>query len=1000
VVDLLERRPFVGRERELSRLLGLLDAAAAGDGRTAFLAGEAGIGKSRLLARLDEEAAGRARTETGACLPLGAGALPYAPFVEILRHVVGSVDPATLPALLGPGRGVLTRLLPEIARRESELADAASDDPTAQGRLFELILGVLRRLAAERPLILGIEDLQWADRSTRELLAFLVRTLRDDPVLIVITLRTGEETESRGTLELIAELERDDGVERIDLQPFGRAEIVRQVEALLDRPMERQEVDGLVARSDGNPFFVEELVLAESTGRGAVPSVIRDVLAARVGTLHQRARDVLRAATIGGREIDEELLGQSLHLDRSTVTDALREAIADGILVRGADGAGAPVFRHALLREAFERELFPTERAALHSAYAEALVRRIADGRGTVTAAELARHWDEAGEPGRALRPMIEAARMEEAVYAWPEALVHWERALALFDDVPDAPSIAGMDRSELDGRAADCALLAGEYATAIGLGRAAIDRVDARADPALAGALHNRLRWYLWESGDRRGAAEAIEAALRLIPQTPPSRDRAQALAQHAGMLLFAGAYEASIAEARAALDMATSLDLPGEIALARGVLGWGLAAIGDIDGGLREFKAGRAIAESFPSSEGVAVAALNLSKLLDQVGRSEEQLETARTDAMEMDRRGLSRTYGALLRGYQAKAELVLGRWDEVERTTSDGLRAGPSDRGELWLGINRARLLVGRGQVDAARSQLERARVLERRLGGTEFAGPLLLAEAELAVVTGDVAALRRAGAAGIELAQSGGAVDTSLAWLAILVVRGEADALDPLRGSDRAAAARAEVLARLAAVEGAVRSVLSARPEASSGPRSGAIRAQLAAEESRLAGVPQPAAWAAVADAWATVGRPHAVSYARFRQAEATVEARGDRSEAAAVLARARATSVALGAAPLTRRIDDLARAARIPLDGYGSAPPETSSADPYGFTPRERQVLALVSDGRSNQEIAEHLFITRKTASVHVSNLMAKLGAANRGEVAAMAHRLGLVEPSL
>src|SRR5204863_8807439 len=127
LVDLLERRPFVGRERELSRLLGLLDAAATGDGRTAFLAGEAGIGKSRLLARLDEEAAGRARTETGACLPLGAGALPYAPFVEILRHVVATVDPAVLPSLLGPGRGVLTRLLPEIARRESELADAGSD---------------------------------------------------------------------------------------------------------------------------------------------------------------------------------------------------------------------------------------------------------------------------------------------------------------------------------------------------------------------------------------------------------------------------------------------------------------------------------------------------------------------------------------------------------------------------------------------------------------------------------------------------------------------------------------------------------------------------------------------------------------------------------------------------------------------------------------------------------------------------------------------------------
>jgi DNA-binding CsgD family transcriptional regulator len=999
VVDVLDRRAFIGREREVARLLAMLDTIERDGGRTVVVAGEAGVGKSRLLARLIEVAGDRAQNAIGACLPVGSGALPFAPFVEVLRGIVRRTDPALLPALLGPGRGQLARLLPEIASRDADAVAAAfagEADPTSKVRLFELVLGLVQRLARQRPLILGIEDVQWADRSSAELVAFLVRGLRDDPVLVVLTLRAEPASnleEGSTPRELVAELERDEGVERIDLEPFGRAEVADQVAALLDDRPSPALVDALYERADGNPFFIEELVLSGAAEPDRdVPAVVRDVVAARLAGLTPRTRDVLRAATVGGRAIDEALLGEVLGLDARAIAAALREAVDAGVLERDPLVADRPAaFRHALLRETVEAELFPAERVELHRAFAEALESR-GDRSRRPDPADLARHWDGAGVPERALGPMVSAARAAEAVYAWPEALELWQRARVLFASVVDADVMASMSLGELIGRGADTAVLAGDHAAAIQLGRAAIDAVDAEADPVLAGILRNRLRWYLWESGDRRGAAEAVAAALALIPADPPSQARASALAQHAGVLLFAGDYAASRTEAEAALAMARELESPSEIALALGVLGWGLAALGDVDAGLERFREGQAIAEAIGSAEGTAVAAINLVSLLDRIGRSSEELTAATESAALMDRLGLGRTYGSLLLGYAAKAQLVLGRWDDVEQTTAAALRNGAADRAELWLSINRARLLVGRGFLAGAAKLLERSRAIEGRLGGTEFAGSLLLAEAELAMWRGELGAVRACAAAGIELARDG-PPDAALAWLAIVTIRAEADARD--RMAARAEQADVPVAAQVE-IEAAIRSVLATRPELQVGDRTDAIQAQLRAERARLAGTASPDLWSQVAAAWTELGRPYAAAYARFREAEATLASRGSREAASDALRRARVDAGSLGAAPLLGLIDGLARAGRVPLAtpdvGVGEA---SGDADPYGFTPREREVLELVAGGRTNQQIAERLFITRKTASVHVSNVMAKLGAANRGEAAAMARRLGL-----
>ncbi|MBF8289402.1 MAG: family ATPase [Chloroflexi bacterium] len=1000
----------MGRGAELAHLRAILGDIAPGAGRTVVVGGEAGIGKSRLLGRLaDIASADGATVLEGACLGSADDGIPYAPFVEILRELVRATPPERLPALLGPSRAELARLVPDLITRAADVPAPSELDRGAQARLFELILGVFERLAATTTLVVVIEDIHWADRSTRDLLGFLVRALRDSRVLILLTMRTDERGDAVGNLAFVAELEREEQVDRLDVHAFGREDVEAQIEALLDAAPEPSAVDRLLARSDGNPFYVEELVLAGGEVERDLPPVLRDVLAARIGSLTEPARNVLRAAAAAGRRIDDELLAAVLDLPVRALGDALRESVASGVLVRREQRDGPMVeFRHALLQEVVSAELFPAERLALHAAFAAALEARAAAG--SITApAEIARHWDAARRPDRALSPTILAAQAAEQVYAFGEAQRLWTRAEALARAAPDAAAALAIAPDVLLGSAADSAVLAGSYRDAVTLGQAALRAVDADADPARAGDLHDRLRWYLWEAGDRPAAAAAVEAALRLIPSDVPSVARARALGQHAGILLFAGSYEAAADEARAAIEIALAADAPGEAALALGVLGWSLAVLGDPEAGLARFREGMAIAERLESVEGMALSALNLTSLLDRIGRTTESLETAATGYATTERLGVARTYGGLLLGFRAKAEFLLGRWDAADASTVSGLARGATDRPELWLSVNRARLLTARGAWTDAGSLLRRARAIEERLGGTEFLTPLLAAESELAAWEGRLEDVRRAGQRGFELASRPGPPDPSLAWLGATLLRAEADAVERRSGRRSALSSNRNtadegVAAIVAGIDRAIQAAMGGSVEMLAGSGRGrALFVLFSAERSRLLGHDEAANWDRAAQAWTAADRPYPAAYARFREAAATLAAGGPRTKAAEALGAAARTGRALGAVPLVRLVEALARQARITLDGAtdGRGAGERGGAGTAGtaaalrLTSREMEVLRLVAGGWTNQQIAEALFITRKTASVHVSNILGKLGVEHRGAAAAAAHRLGL-----
>ena len=752
---------FVGRSGELAQLEAAVARARSGEARTVIVGGEAGVGKSRLVeAFIDRVTADGLTVIAGACLELAEAAPPYGPFVEALRGLVSGVDPARLPALLGPWRVELARVMPELVLRTPPAA-SPEFDRSGQARLFEIILGVLERVAQRGPLVVVVEDVHWADRSTRDLLAFLVRNLRHAPVLVLVTVRSDALDRHSPVLPFLAELQRDERVERIQLPAFGRAEVGQLVAGMTGGTPPGDIVDAILERTNGNAFYAEQLVQASATamlpGIAGLPPGLADVLRARVAALPDRAREVLRAASAAGRRTDDALLEAVLGLPSRDVADGLREVIDRGILepIRPAPittGSGAVVpaatagdagyaFHHALLREVVYEELLPGERRRLHAAFAGAMASRREVGGVPVSPADLAYHWDAAGDADRAVPAAVGAGRAAEAAFAFTEAARWYARALELWDRVTDATGLAGIDRVTLLQQAAESHLLVGDPARAIALGEQALRVAEAEGRDALVlGHLHDRLRWFQWDAGDHAAAAASLDEALRLIPADPPTMIRARALAQLAGVRMYAGRFPEAAAAATAAIEVARASGGRGEEALALGVLGWVTALRGEAAEGIALYRAALGIADELGGVEGIALGYAELARMLDAIGRPEASLEAAREGFAVTSRLGLERTYGGVLLGHAINALLDLGRWDEARLALDTAMQHGYTGRPAVWLRINEARLETGRGNLDAAAAAIGAAGEFHAGLQGPGFRPKLFAAAAELGIARG--------------------------------------------------------------------------------------------------------------------------------------------------------------------------------------------------------------------------------------------------------------------
>ena len=520
---------FVGRGAESARLAAASDRAAAGTPTVVMVGGEAGVGKSRLVRELvaGSRAAG-ATVLAGGCVELGGEGLPFAPVVAALRMLARGLGGARLAtAVPEPARSELARLLPELgpppaggaAGGRTPVGQPPAGGPqsplpdpgSAQRRLFELLLGLLERLAARRPTILVVEDLHWADRSTRDLLAYLVRNLRHGRLLLLLTYRSDELHRRHPLRPLLAELERDRRVDRLELGRFDLDEVAAQLTGILGVAPATRLVEGVHARSGGNAFFVEELAAAVSPGGAAASGGLRDTLLARIEALPESTRTLLRVVAAAAGRVEHELLAEVTGLPEPELLAGLRAAVSARVLLVDAHD-GTYGFRHALVKEAVDGGLLPGERPRLHGRLAVALSARGAGlrqahaglpGVDPALAAELAWHWYAAHDLARALPAAVEAGLAAERSYAFAEAQHHFERALELWELVPAAP---GLDRVALLGRAAEAAANAGGTERAISLVRGALAEVDPAGDPLRAGLLTRRLAQYLRIAG-RPGA-------------------------------------------------------------------------------------------------------------------------------------------------------------------------------------------------------------------------------------------------------------------------------------------------------------------------------------------------------------------------------------------------------------------------------------------------------------------------------------------------------------
>jgi DNA-binding CsgD family transcriptional regulator/tetratricopeptide (TPR) repeat protein len=982
---------FVGRTTELGELVRAARAATDRRPVLVLLGGESGVGKTRLVFELERVlSADGLLVLRGDAVEQDDGELPFAPITSSLRPLVRQRDPVFEE--LGRGsRAQLAALLPGL-----DQLDGAADrqDGSGQLRLFEALLELLNLLSDRQPVVLVLEDMHWADRSTRTFVSFLARSMRDERLMAALTYRSDELHRRHPLRPLLSELDRLEHVSRIELEPFSRDELAEVLADILGEPPEEPLVDRLYARSEGNALYIEELLAAGLDGRGGAPRSLRDAFMLRIERLSTEAQRAARTIAVG-RRLEQPVIAEVSGIEPEALHEALRDAVSEQVLVP--DDCDRLQFRHALLREALYEDLLPGERVELHLALARALERIPAGGheRELELTAAVAGHYAAAGDQPAALRAGVRAALAARAVHAYGEAAEQAERALDLWARVPNAAQELPLDHVELIALAASAHRIAGDRNRAEVLFERALEEIDPETDPRRYARLLDRMSRVQWSLNRASDAIETAERALALLPAEESSAERASLIGWLARMQFLRGKFRHSIEGAEAALAGAEAVGDPHAEGEALNTLGMARIALGDVDDGVRLLRRAIDIAREQDDLQNLGYAYSNLASLLVLAGQTQDALAIAYEGLATVPRRMAQLHDWSMLN--VAEMSFVAGDWE----ATRAHLRPQPAGVGPLpiFRMLVEAEFGLGEGDDELARRRLEEAEPLVASSTEPQYIGWFGALQAELLRRHHELSAARAA----VEDALGRLEVCTDdvmrIARVSALGATVEADIAQRARdlrerADERDALARARIhSSRLAAAaqEG--------------GPVERAWQAVGKAELARARGRDNPALWRAAATEWAAIERPYLEALARWREAEACV---GAEQRPAAAEAAARALSIArrLGARWLIEDLEALAGRARLRLgdraaangggDLDGAATAQVNEPDdPFGLTPRERQVLELIAEGATNRQIGAALFMAEKTASVHVSRILGKLGVRSRTQAAAVAHRLHL-----
>ena len=925
----------------------------------------------------------------GQCHEATASSMPFAPFIEILRallireHVPGLATPT------GAASATLARLVPEIESRPASDRLPAGDDERIA--LFHAVLERLEVTAQARPVIVVVEDLHWADESSLDLLRFIAEGLVAQRLLILATFRPDDLHRRHRLVPLLAELVRLPHVMRLDLPAFTEAEVADQLDGIAGRRAATDVVKRVFARSDGNPFFVEEL--AGHSSDAHLPATLQDVLTARLAELSPNGRAVVLAAAAIGRDVTEELLAEVSTLAGDALSEGLRDAIDRHVLVEADRGEPGLAFRHALIQEIAYVELLPSERIALHRAIVRSL-RATAGPPG-----EIARHALSGHDSRTALIYSVAAADEAIGALALAEALRHLELAFKLWAQVDEPESLVGRDQASLLVAAAHSAGGLGRWNRAADLARTALAHLDPsehREERIVV--LLDLSRWEMLD-GNEVGRAADIHEAAELVPPNPPSALRARVLGELSHLATGTGRVEEARRLAEEAIEMSRGIGAPGEemrgllrLAQVFGTLGQPETAERLLDEAERFAVEGHAPSEDFVGH--IVFRKADCALASGAFARAIDIIDAGMARAIRVGRFGERAGFLRVLKVYALAA---LGRWREAEMLAREAERDAP------WIARmavqNVVDVLVRQGRVAEASAAV---RATDIGYVTAEEGADTLGVRIQVAIGEGRWQDARAAADEAIELFEDP-AHEAGALYIAELSVAAEADRAELAhrrRRTTEVAEARMVGMARLELLRLGAREAIDL---GGAGPLIEAVLATAEAEGSRLEGRPDPARWADAARRREALGQPWETAYARYRQAEAMLREQGRKQEALALLRDAHRIALRLGGSPLVEQIEGLARRGRLRLS---SAPAErrerqatTSEGVIVALTTREWEVLSLVATGHTNREIGADLFISEKTASVHVTNAMDKLGALSRYDAAAIASDLGLLDPT-
>ncbi|MGW6201917.1 LuxR C-terminal-related transcriptional regulator [Kribbella sp. NPDC055110] len=867
------------------------------------------------------------------------------PGVRIFRGACAPMSGAT--AYSGLGSEVTAALSRSAA--PSQFPSAAA----ARAWSIQALVDVLDGDAAKGTVLL-VEDVHWADWSTLDFLAHLTRNLPERRLLVLLTWR--DETVDHDRLTWLGELLRIPGFVDLPLRRLTEQETSQQLRGLVPN-CTAETIATVYRRSAGNPYLNVELVRGDLT----VPASLRQLLLARLQTLTPAARAVVAATGSLARALDDD----DLLAAADSVADAVREACYSGLVIRDSDVGCAA--RHPVIAEVAYDQLLASERRDLHARLAKHLADRV--GAGT-TPSEVAEQYHRAGERDAAFSWALMAARAAEKEYAFAEA-GHWFSVASSLWRLSDLADDGVPQRLVLAERAASLLGGAGRHAEALALLEAAVTESDTEVGTLEALLTRGRLRSLV---DDLAGAMADVERARRLVP-ADDDRALGQVCISHA-LTLSAYARSADEAEAaQAALRHATRAGDTRTIGQARRELGAVAANEGRIDEALEETLAALDIARDLGEPEDLAMAAMTLSYVHGLRGDSDQVVAVADTIQVELRRLMVNEHWAEGILESNAVCHLFyVGRWDEA--LARDDSKGRPPS-GPAFKDAELARIQMARGNL---RKAVELVRGQELLAADDQ---PMM--KRDYADLTAQLCLFRQrpheALALVLDAAELSHGTEDELVSGGLLCTGLEAAVASQSRdGFDR---------------------LVTLLRRGVSGIEGPALAAVVDGERSRIRGTPSPTPWLTAAQEWAALGRPYWEAQARLRAAEALLADRGQpgaRSRATGELAAARRIAEQLGAAPLLGRIQKLAKIARIRLDDSVTehhARREVTT-DPHSpLTERERQVLALVAAGRTNREIGATLYMSPKTASVHVTHILEKLGVQSRVQAAAEAVRLGL-----